>query len=119
MVAGHDDLAERGHNLSSSGAGEASFDRDFAPRQHREALSAGQRLELPAHLVGRSLFDGEERHPCGVGPKRRKFYVEHGPEEPVRDLDEHTGAVPCLGVSSLAPRCSRWHRLVKPISTMA
>ena len=72
-----------------------------------------------AQAASASPARGQEGDAGGIGPRRRQLYVEAGAQETVRHLYKKAGAVAGSRVGALSPRCSSWHRLARPISTMA
>ncbi len=98
--AGEEHLAEARLRRLGPGAEGVVADRHVPPSEHGESLAVGHLGDRLGGRVGGRRCLRQEGDAGGVGPRRRQVGGEHLPVEPVGDLDQDPGAVPCAGLVS-------------------
>ena len=88
-----EELPEARHHAQRGGADHRGVDRGLAPADHAEALVLHDGVDAGHRLLGRFGVERQEREADAVGARGRQREVDHGPQEPVGDLEQDPGAV--------------------------
>ena len=95
---GHDESAELGHRVGGEAAQAAGIGRHGSPPDDAEALVDHDPLDAVRRSVG--CVGGKEGDPRCIGALGGELEVADGPEELVRHLNQHPGAVAHVGLGA-------------------
>ncbi len=99
----HEHLADHRHGVARRVPERRVVDRYFAPAEQHLALVGDRAFDLAHARRARRGIARQEHHPHAVGARLRQLHLQARhllPEEGVRNLDQHAGAVAVQGIGS-------------------